>query len=28
MILQHTGSLTEKAVDVVMENLAKQVEST
>ncbi len=27
MILQHTGSLTAKAVDVVMENLVKQVES-
>jgi ATP-binding protein involved in chromosome partitioning len=28
MILQHTGSLTEKAVDAVMENLVKRVEGT
>jgi ATP-binding protein involved in chromosome partitioning len=27
MILQHSGSLTSKAVDVVMENLVKQVEA-
>jgi ATP-binding protein involved in chromosome partitioning len=27
MILQHSGSLTSKAVDVVMENLTKQVEA-
>jgi ATP-binding protein involved in chromosome partitioning len=27
MILQQTGSLTEKAVEAVMENLVKQVES-